>query len=101
MDDELFDPDDYEQLEEMVNEVADYSLAGHIVRVTTEAEMTGHLASLWQFMRGLSDGLESIAMVLERLAPTKELAEMSAKEIKKYSELIQKIIPAKQETDLD
>lgn len=91
-----FDPDDYEQLDEFHTEVSDYSLAGHIMGVTSDAEKITLLATHWALMRGLRDSLGSMAMVLERLGKgegAEETAQMTAEQLNKYVALIDHVIP--------
>lgn len=85
------EPDD-EDLTELLTGASDYSLAGHVVRNSSEAELTKLLADGWSMTRAYAEAVADFAMVLDRI-PTEGIAKMTAKHLMEMTESIFRTIP--------
>lgn len=85
-----FDPEDEEAVEEMITQMREHLRADHIVRVTTQQEMTDIITNLFRTLRVTVDTLESFAMVLERV-PT--MREAIADHLKEMAASLRQLVP--------
>ena len=96
-----FDPDDIEELEEAFTNMRYFMQASDVVARATPEELATMIGHSMELMGGCAEHLDNIAMILERVEPTKELTVGAAGQLQKVARYLRSGLPERETTTED